>query len=155
MKRILSFLTVALLGPIWRMPAWAEEPRAFAARHAYFSRIAAQAREIAGDSWGEVRKRFPKALGKAAANALVAGPALALGLWAGHNGLRMLLDAAGAIAAINGAVGHPGGAFDRLLKTVERVGVRSPQPGPERDPRARNNRRSERRKRGGAGNGLL
>jgi hypothetical protein len=93
---------------------------------ANFGRIVAQTREMAVESWRDVRKQVPKAAGKAAANALVAGPALAFGLWAGHDGLTMLLDAAGAIAAINGAVGHPGGAFDRLLKTIERVAAKKP-----------------------------
>jgi len=93
---------------------------------ANFGRIVAQARETAVESWNEVRKQVPRAAGKAAASAVLAGPALALGLWAGHSGLTLLLDAAGAIAAINGAVGHPGGAFDRLLKTIERVAAKKP-----------------------------
>jgi hypothetical protein len=36
---------------------------------------------------------------------------------------------AGAIAAINGAVGHPGGAFDRILKTIEKVAAKKPVAG--------------------------
>ena len=63
--------------------------------------------------------RFPKAAGKAAANVVLAGPGLAFGLWAGHSGLALLLDTAGAIAAINGAVGHPGGAFDQIKHNRE------------------------------------
>jgi hypothetical protein len=102
---------------------------------ANFARIAAQARETAVESWDEVRKQIPKAAGKAAASALLAGPALAFGLWAGHTGLTLLLDTAGAIAAINGAVGHPGGAFDRLLKTIERVAAKKPV-AETRDPHA-------------------
>ena len=93
---------------------------------ANFSRIVAQVRETAVQSWDEMLKQVPKAAGKAAANVVMAGPGLAFGLWAGHNGLMLLLDTAGAIAAINGAVGHPGGAFDRLLKTIERVAAKKP-----------------------------
>jgi hypothetical protein len=93
---------------------------------ANFGRMVAQTREIAVESWDEARKQIPKAVGKAATNVVLAGPALALGLWAGHGGLTLLLEAAGAIAAINGAVGHPGGAFDRLLKTIERVSAKKP-----------------------------
>ena len=42
------------------------------------------------------------------------------------SGLALLLDTAGAIAAINGAVGHPGGAFDRILNTIEKVAAKKP-----------------------------
>ena len=73
-----------------------------------------------------MRKQVPKAAGKAAANVVLAGPGLAFGLWAGHSGLALLLDTAGAIAAINGAVGHPGGAFDRILNTIEKVAAKKP-----------------------------
>jgi hypothetical protein len=93
---------------------------------ANFGRIVAQTREVAIASWNEVRKQVPKAAGKAAANVVLAGPGLAFGLWAGHSGLALLLDTAGAIAAINGAVGHPGGAFDRILKTIEKVAAKKP-----------------------------
>jgi hypothetical protein len=93
---------------------------------ANFGRIVAQARALAVESWNEARKEIPRAAGKAAANAMLAGPGLALALWAGHDGLRLLLEAAGAIAAINGAVGHPGGAFDRVLKTIEKVAAKAP-----------------------------
>lgn len=109
---------------------------------ANFGRIAAQAREMALDSWDEMREQVPKAAGKAAANVVVAAPGLALVLWAGHDGLRLLLDAVGAITAINGAVGRPGGAFDRVLKTIERVAALNRPAGadgssPTRKPAAR------------------
>jgi hypothetical protein len=93
---------------------------------ANFSRIVAQARELAIDSWGEVRKQVPKAAGKAAGGLVLGGTGLAFGHWAGHDGLSLLLATAIAVRDINGAVGHPGGAFDRLLKTIERVAAKKP-----------------------------
>ena len=93
---------------------------------ANFSRIVAQARELAINSWGEVRKQVPKAAGKAAGGLVLGGTGLAFGHWAGHDGLSLLLATAIAVRDINGAVGHPGGAFDRLLKTIERVAAKKP-----------------------------
>jgi hypothetical protein len=93
---------------------------------ANFGRIVARARELAIDSWGEARKQVPKAAGKAAGGLVLGGTGLAFGHWAGHDGLSLLLATAIAVCDINGAVGHPGGAFDRLLKTIEWVAVRKP-----------------------------
>jgi hypothetical protein len=93
---------------------------------ANFARIVTQVRETAVESWDEMVRQVPRAAGKAVANVVIAGPGLAFGLWAGHSGLALLLDTAGAIAAINGAVGHPGGAFDRILKTIEKVAAKKP-----------------------------
>jgi hypothetical protein len=101
---------------------------------ANFGRIVGQAREMAVEAGNEVRKRLPKEVGKAAAGAagkgatsvVLGGAALALGHWLGRDGLNLLLETAGAIGAINMAVGHRGGAFDRLLKTIESVAVKVP-----------------------------
>jgi hypothetical protein len=93
---------------------------------ANFARIVTQVRETAVESWDEMLNQVPRAAGKAVANVVIAGPGLAFGLWAGHSGLALLLDTAGAIAAINGAIGHPGGAFDRILKTIEKVAAKKP-----------------------------
>ena len=94
---------------------------------ANFGRIVAQAREVAVDSWNEVRKQVPKAAGKVAAGAVLGGAGFALGHWLGDDGLKLVLETAGAISAINGAVGKAGGAFDRLLKTIEKVAAKKPE----------------------------
>jgi hypothetical protein len=99
---------------------------------ANFGRIVAQTREIAVDSWDEVRKRVPKAVGKVAEGAVLGGASLAFGHWAGHDGLSLVLATSIAIRDINGAVGRPGGVFDRLVRTIERVATK--QPARIRDP---------------------
>ena len=100
-----------------------------------FGRIVAHARELAVESWDEARKRIPKAAGRVAEGAVVGGAGLAFARWAGHDGLALLLATAVAIPDINGAVGKAGGAFDRLLKTIERVEAKEPA-AETRDPRS-------------------
>ncbi len=99
-----------------------------------FGRIAAQAREMAVDSWDETRKQVPKAVGKAAGGAVLGGAGLAFGHWAGQDGLTLILAVAGAVGAINAAVGKPGGAFEKLLKTIERIAAKTPAPAPQKPP---------------------
>ena len=102
---------------------------------ANFGRIVAHARELAVELWDEARKRIPKAAGRVAEGAVVGGAGLAFARWAGHDGLALLLATAVAIPDINGAVGKAGGAFDRLLKTIERVEAKEPA-AETRDPRS-------------------
>ena len=99
-----------------------------------FGRIAAQAREMAVDSWDETRKEFPKAVGTVAKAGVVAGAGLAFGHWAGHDGLALILAVAVAVRDINTAVGKPGGAFEKLLKTIERIAAKTPAPAPQKPP---------------------
>ena len=93
---------------------------------ANFGRIVGQAREMAVESWDEARKRIPKAAGRIAEGAVLGSAGLAFAHWAGHDGLALLLATSVAIRDINGAVGKAGGAFDRLLKTIERVAAKVP-----------------------------
>ena len=65
---------------------------------------------------------------------MLGGAGFALGHWLGDDGLKLVLETAGAIGAINGAVGKAGGAFDRLLKTIERIAAKEPA-AEARDPR--------------------
>ena len=55
--------------------------------------------------------------------------------WVGHDGLALILATAIAIRDINGAVGRAGGAFDRLLKTIEKVAAKKSAHEPEEPPK--------------------
>ena len=115
---------------------------------ANFGRVVAQARELAIDSLGEAQKQVPKAAGNVAAGAVLGGATYAFGLWLGEDGRRLLMEMAGPIAAINISIGKPGGAFDRLLKTIEKIGA---QKAPDNSlkptmPRRRARKTAKRRK---------
>jgi hypothetical protein len=76
---------------------------------------------IAAATYAQIKAQVPKAIGKAAAGGVVGGAGLAFGHWAGQDGLALLLQVAGVIAALNVAVGKRGGVFDKLSKTLGKI----------------------------------